>query len=95
MLGGRILRAVYVVGRNSLFIESSEDSTLEVPLDPKIQRNPRRVAFRGKNIQKYFFFNWKIPTLETNQSKIKEGKVKKKFPPSINKEKVIKQHCEV
>ena len=79
VLGGRILRAVYVVGRNSLCIESSEDSTLEVPLDPKIQRNPRRVAFRGKNIQKYFFFNWKIPTLETNQKQNKRRKSKEEI----------------
>lgn len=48
MLGGRVLREVDLVGRNGLFIESSEDPTLEVPLDPKIPRNPRRVAFRGK-----------------------------------------------
>ena len=79
VLGGRILREVYVVGRNSLFTESSEDSTLEVLLDPKIRRNSRRVAFGGKNIQKYFFFNWKIPTLETNQKQNKRRKSKEEI----------------
>ena len=92
MLGGRVLREVYLVGRNGLFIESSEDPTLEVRLDPKVPRNPRRVAFRGKNIQEYFFFNWKIPvedcggkgilnslpTLETNQKQNKRRKSKKR-----------------
>lgn len=109
VLGGSVLREVYLVGRNGLFIESSEDPTLEVPLDPTVPRNPRRVALRGKSIQEYFFFNWKIPvedcggkgilnslpTLETNQKQNKRRKSKKKkCPSSINKEKVIKQYCE-
>ena len=40
MLGGEVLREVYLVGRSSLFTESSEHPTLEVPLDPKIEETP-------------------------------------------------------
>lgn len=90
VLGGRVLREVYLVGRNSLFIESSEDPTLEVPLDPKIRRNPRGVALRGKNISSSTgkfsvedrggkgILN-SLPTLETNQKQNKRKKSKKEI----------------
>ena len=76
------------------------------PARSKNRRNPGRVAFRGKHIQEYFF--WQIPVkdsrerafwihfqvLKPTESKIKGQKVKKKLPPSINKARVTKQNYE-